>query len=221
MNELIMICILLIGIASIYLFNRILDIFGIKIVFIIFSIISYIISFKYLALATFHINASVLTCCISYTCISILLEKNKQKDTTQLIRLNFVINVFISILLYMMMSYTQSINDTIGINMTNIIQNNLRYLIVYPISTYISYEIFIYIYLKVKKLYDYLFISMVSTYMAAGLINLIITYFISYLNLLKTDNIIKLLLSTYMVEVIIIVIYSITITYLKSKKVSK
>lgn len=221
MNELIMICILLIGIASIYIFNKILDTFGLKIVFIIFSLISYILSFKYLALSTFHINASILTCCISYTSLCLLLEKNIIKDTKQVIKLNLLLNIITSILLYLMAYYTQSINDTVAINMSNVILNNIKLLIAYPIATYISYEVFIYIYIKVKKIYDYIFISMVSTYMASGLIALILTYFISYYNIITLPNIIKILLSTYMVELIIVVAFAIAITLIKSKKVSK
>lgn len=221
MNELLMICILLIGIISLYLFNKILDTFGMKIVFIIFSTITYLVSFKYLELSTFHINASILTFCTSYTCLSLLLEKNLVKEVKQVIKVNLILNILTSILLYIMAYYTQSINDTVAINMSNIILDNVKLLIIYPIATYISHEVFIYVYLKVKKLYDYIFISMVSTYMASGLVGILLTHFIAYFNILSLSNIIKLLLSTYMVELIIIVIYATALTIISSKKVSK
>ncbi len=221
MNELIMLCILIIGILSLYIANKILDTFGIKIVFITYSIISFILSFKYITLSTFQINANTLTYCVLFTAISFLLEKNKIKETKQLINLNLILNIFGSILLYIMSQYIQSINDTVGINMTNVFVDNYKVLIITPISTYLSFRLLILVYNKVKSLYDNIFISMVSTYLAIGLIDLIITKFISYYRILSIQNIIKILLSTYMVELIIIVIYSIVFTLYTSKKVKK
>lgn len=221
MNELIMICILIIGILSLYLANKILDTFGIKIIFVTYSFISFILSFKYLTLSTFQINASILTYCVVFTSISFLLEKNKTKEANQLINLNLVLNVFSSLLLYIMAQYVQSINDTIGINMTNVFTNNFRVLIITPISIYISLRLLVIMYNKIKGLYNNIFISMISTYLAIGLIDLIITKFISYFRILSIQDIIKILLSTYMVELIIIVIYSLLFTLYTSKKVKK
>ena len=217
MNELLMICILIIGILSLYLSIKILNSKGIIITFITFSIIS----FKYLTLSTFQINANVLTYCIMFTSISLLLEKNYNKEANKMINLNLLLNIFSSIILYIMAYYTQSINDTIAINMANVFTNNVRLLIITPISTFVSLKILIYIYNKVKKLYNNIFISMVSTYLAIGLIDLIITKFIAYYKILSLQSIIKILLSTYMIELIIIVVYSIIITLYQSKKVKK
>ena len=221
MNELLMICILIIGILSLYLSNKLLDTQGIKITFITYSIISFIISFKYLKLSTFQINANILTYCIMFTSISLLLEKNHNKEADKLININLILNIFSSIILYIMAYYTQSINDTIAINMVNVFTNNYKLLIITPISTFVSLKLLIYIYNKVKKLYNNIFISMVSTYLAIGLIDLIITKFVAYYKILSIQDIIKILLSTYMTELIIIVIYSIIITIYHSKKVKK
>ena len=221
MNEAIMILILIIGMLSLYLTNRFLNTFGIKITFITFSIISFIISFKYLTLSTFHVNASIYTYCVEFTCLSLMLEKKQTKEVQQLININLIMNIFSAILLYMMAYHTQAINDTIGINMSNVFLDNVRLLIVMPIATYISFKLLVYIYNKVKILYDNIFISMVSTYLAIGLVYLILTYFISYMKILSIQNIIKLLLSSYMIELIIIVACSIILTLYNSKKVSK
>ncbi len=221
MNELIMICILIIGILSIYLSNKVLKTFGIKIVFITFNLLSFILSFKFLTLSTFQINANIMTYCIEFTCISLLIEKKLNKEALELININLIINIFSAIILYLMAYYTQSINDTIAINMVNVFTNNYKILIIYPIATYISLRLLVYIYNKVEKLYDNTFISMVSTYLAVGLIYLIINYFIGYYKILKLPSIIKILLSTYMVELIIIVAYSVALTFLNSKKVKK
>ena len=221
MNELLMLCVLVIGILSLYFANKLLNTFGIKIVFITFNLLSLILSFKYLTLSSFHVNASVLTQCIIFTCICMLIEKDLLKENNKVINTSLIINILASLLLYIMSNYTQSINDTVGINITNVFYYNSRILIIYPIANYLSLKITTYLYLKVKKIYDSIFISMVSTYLASGLINFIIVTFGSYYKILKIQDIIKLLLSSYMIELIIIVIYSIIITLLKSKKVKK
>ena len=221
MNELLMICILIIGIITIIISNKLLDTFGLKMIFISFSFISLVLSFKHLTLSTLNINSSTLTYCVMYTAICLLLEKDNKKDPKKIINLNFILNILSSLLLYIMSIYTQSLNDTIGINMTNVFIINYRVLIIYPISTFISSKVLLFIYRKVKDIYDNIFISMVTTYMAIGIINLIIINFVSYTNILKVSTIIKILLSTYMVSLIVIVLYSIIITFLSSKKVIK
>ena len=124
-------------------------------------------------------------------------------------------------MLYIMSYYTQSLNDTIGINMTNTFINNYKTLIFYPLSILISQKLLILIYSKIKIIYDNIFISMVTTYLAVGLIESITYMFLTYYNVLESTTIIKLLLSTYMIRIIVIVIYSLFLTIFNKKKVQK
>ena len=59
---------------------------------------------------------------------------------------------------------------------------------------------------------------MVTTYLAAGLIESILYMFISYYGILSNQAIIKLLLSTYMLRLIITVIYAIFLTIIPTNK---
>lgn len=221
MNEIFMLCILIIGIISLYLANKILDTFGVKLTFIVFNLLTFITSFKYLTLSTLHFNANVFNYCIMYTAICLLFERSTKNEVNSIINLNLIISITSALLLYITSYYTQSINDSIAINMTNVFTNHYKLLIIYPISTYISLKLLVYIYYNVKGLYENIFISMVSSYLAIGLINLIIYHFAGYYKILKIQTIIKILLSTYMVNIIIIIIYSIIITLIQSKKVKK
>lgn len=221
MNEVLLICILIVGILTILISNKFLNTLGLKILFIIFSFITLVLSFKHLTLSTLQINANIISYSVMFTAICLLLEQNKIKEINKLIIQNIIIIIFSCFLLYIMSYYTQSLNDTIGINMTNVFINNSRILIVYPICLFISNKLLIFIYNKIKKLYSNIFISMVTTYMASGIVYLILYYFIVYIQKLKVTNIIKLLLSTYMSTLIIVVIYSIVFTIISSKKVKK
>lgn len=224
MNELYIICILIISILTLYLTNKYLKNLGLKITFLVFNILSFILSFKYLILSTLNFNANAITYTTMFSCLCLLLEnsdKNTKKDVNKVINLSLILNVFSAIMLYIMSYYTQSLNDTIGINMTNTFINNYKILIFYPLSILISQKLLILIYNKIKNIYDNIFISMVTTYLAVGLIETIIYMFLTYYNVLETTTIIKLLLSTYMIRLIVIVIYSIFLTISNKKKVQK
>ena len=221
MNEILLACILIIGIVSLIIVNKYLQTQGLKIIILTFNTLSLILSFKNLTLSTLQINANIVTYIIMYLAICLLLEKNKIKETKNIIKFNFILSAFSSIMLYIMAYYTQSLNDTVGINMTNIFIKDTIILITYPICTLITQEIFIYIYTKIKKIYNYLFISAVTSYLAAGLIDVIIYNFITNYKTLDTNTIIKILLSTYMIRLIVIVIYSIILILFDTKKVKK
>lgn len=218
MNELFCICILIICMLSVYLANKYLDKRGLTIVFIVSNVLSFILTFKYIAISTLTFNANAITYVTMFTSLYLLLENNDKRQVTKIIDLNFIINIFSASMLYIMSLYTQSLTDTIGINMTNVFINNSRLLIVYPLTLIISQKLLIRIYDKIKNLYDNLFISTVTTYLAIGLIESILYVFLSYYNLLNTQIIIKLLLSTYMLRLIITVIYSLFLTLINNKK---
>ena len=218
MNEIFLGCILIVALLSLYFSNKHSEKLGLIIVMITANVLSFILTFKYITISTLNINANVITYVTMFTAIYLLLEKHPKKTINSIINLNFIINIITALLLFIMSYYTQSLNDTIGINMTNVFQVNYRILIIYPITILISQKILLLIYEKVKKLYDNIFISMVTTYLAVGLIEVIIYTFISYYKILSTSTIIKLLLSTYMVRLIITVIYSIFLTITSSLK---
>lgn len=221
MNELFCFCILILALLSIYLSNKFLDKLGLKILFIASNLLSFILTFKYITLSTLNFNSNAITYVTMLTSLYLLLEKDSKKEVKSLINMNFILNIFIALMLYIMSTYTQSLNDTVGINMTNVFINNYRLLIIYPLSLLISQKLLILIYDKVKYLYDNIFISTVTTYLAIGLIDAIIYTFLAYLNILSTPTIIKILLSTYMVRLIITVIYSLFLTFILKKKVKE
>lgn len=221
MNGIFLICILIVSILALYLSSKSEDKLILILVLIVSNILSFILTFKYITLSTLNINSNVITYVTMFTSLYLLLEKNSKSKANNIVFLNFIINIFSSLLLFIMSYYTQSLNDTIGINMTNVFINNYRILIAYPLSLLISQKILIFIYDKIKNIYDNLFISMVTTYLAVGLIESILYIFLSYYNILNIQTIIKILLSTYMLRIIITVIYSIFLTLIQTKKVKK
>ena len=221
MNILIYFCILIIVTITIYLMRKLLGKQGLELTLIIVNILSLILSFKFIKISNFSIISNSITYVSIFTVIYLLLEEYDHKDIKKTINTNFIINIFLSIMLYLMSYYTQSINDTVGINMTNVFIRNYRILIAYPITTFLSSHLTILMYNKIKNLYNNMFISTTTTYLAIGLIDIIIYTLIGYLNVYQIKILIEIALSTYMIRLVLTVLHSLLLTILTKKKVKR
>ena len=221
MNILIYLSILIILILFLFLISKLLGNLGLIMTTIMTSIIALITSFKYITLTTIDINSSVILYITMYTSLYLLLENTTEKETKKIVVLNFLINIFTAFFLFLMSYHTQALTDSISINMKNVFIENYRILITYPISTFFSSILLILLYQKIKKLYDLPFITTVTTYLVVGLINALIFYLGSYYNIFTLKVIIELSLSTYMIGLIITVIYSLILPKLSKMKVIK
>ena len=221
MNILIYFCILIIVTITIYLMRKLLGKQGLELTLIIVNILSLILSFKFIKISNFSIISNSITYVSIFTVIYLLLEEYDHKDIKKTINTNFIINIFLSIMLYLMSYYTQAINDTVGINMTNVFIRNYRILIAYPITTFLSSHLTILMYNKIKNLYNNMFISTTTTYLAIGLIDIIIYTLIGYLNVYQIKILIEIALSTYMIRLVLTVLHSLLLTILTKKKVKR
>lgn len=221
MNILIYLSILIILIIFLFLISKLLGNLGLIVTTIMTSVLALITSFKYITLTTIDINSSVILYITMYTSLYLLLENTTEKETKKIVVLNFLINIFTAFFLFLMSYHTQSLTDSISINMKNVFIGNYRILITYPISTFLSSILLILFYQKIKKLYDLPFITTVTTYLVIGLLNNLIFYLGSYYNIFTLKIIIELSLSTYMIGLIITVIYSLILPKLSKMKVIK
>jgi len=221
MNILIYLIMFITCIACIYISKKILGNFGLIITFLGMNILSFILSFKYVTISTINLNANCISYVTMFTALYLLLENMEKKQVKKIANMNFLVNIFITIMLFMMSYHTQSLTDTISINMKNVFITNYRVLLTYPITILLSNYILVHTYEKIKSLYDNMFISTVTTYLLVGIIEAILYFLLSYFNLLSIKNIIKLVLSTYMIRLVITVIYSLFLIKMTEKKVKK
>jgi len=221
MNVIIYAIILIVSMFSLYIFRNLLNDLGLKIVFILMSITSFILTFKYITISNLSLNANCVTYITMFSCLYLLLENNDKKEIRKLSNINFILNIFGAIMLYIMTYHTQSLTDTISVNMKNVFLGNTRILFAFPIITLLSNYLLIMMYEKMKTLYDNMFITTVTTFLLVGIIEGILYTIISYYNILTVKVIIELILSTYMIKLILTVIYSILLMILTKKKVAK
>ena len=218
MNILIYFCILVLSIGTIYIFNKTMDKLGLIISFILMNFLSFMLSFKYITISTLSINANAITYISMFSILYLYLEKTNEKETKKIININTILNLIIVSLVVLMSLYVQTLNDTVGINMKNVFIDNYRILIAYPITLTLSLQGIIKMYNKVKNIYDNMFITTTVTFLLVGLIDLILFILISYLFVMDIKTMIKLILSTYMLKIILTVIYSLFLMMLQTKK---
>ena len=218
MNILIYFCILIILTLLIYILQKRLDKLGLIIAMAITNTISFILSFKYMILSNLTININSVAYISMLSVLYLYYEKTNNKETNKLINQMFVLNFITALLLPIASLYIQSIDDTVGINMKNVFIDNYRLLISYPITTLLSSYGMIFIYQKVKQIYDNMFISTTVSFLLIGLLDMIIFTLINYLFKLDIKTIIELILSTYMLRILLTVLYSFFLTLITRKK---
>ena len=218
MNILIYLCILVLLFITIYISYKKLDKLGLVISFTLMNVLSLLLSFKYITITTLSINANAITYITMFSILYLYLEKTNETEVKRLINLNIVLNLLIVIFLILMTLYVQTLDDTVGINMHNVFIDNYRILIAYPITFAISLHGVLYMYKKIKNIYDNMFITNTVTFLSIGLIDIILFTLISYLNAYDIKIIIELLLSTYMAKIILTVLYSNFLTIIQNKK---
>lgn len=221
MNEIIYLVILIISMFSIYIFRKLLSNLGVKVLFVLMSITSFLLTFKHINIFNLSLNANCITYITMFSCAYLLLENNDKKELKKLYNMNFIVSILGAILLYLMSYHPQSLIDTISVNMKNVFLENIRILFSFPIITLISNYLLIVIYEKIKELYDNMFITTVTTFLLVGIIEGILYNILSYYNILTLKIIIELILSTYMIKLILTIIYSILLMFLTKKKVIK
>ena len=221
LNILIYLLILFITIFFVYFANKLLNKLGLLITFIVMSTISFLLSFKYITLSTISLCSNSITYVTMFTSLYLLLEKTNKKEVKKIAQLNFIINIFTAIMLFLMTYHTQSLTDSISINMRNVFMNNQRILLVYPLIILITSYFIIFMYEKIKKLYEIPFITTVTTFMLVGLIEGIVSNLLIYGQILSFKIIIRLILSTYMIRLITTVIYSFVLAFMKKEGVTK
>lgn len=221
MNLILLIVAVIISLFITFIINKYMGKLGIIALYTISNLVAFILSFKLINISNLNFISNALVYVMMLTMLYLLLERKETSEAKKIINFTFFINVFSSIMLYITSTYTQSLTDTIGINMTNVFINNYRILLAYPISQFVSQKILIYVYDRIKKIYDNLFISTVTTYLLIGLIGILLFSIVAYYNILRNKVIIEIILSTYMIRLIITVIYSLLLPIFlkKAKKV--
>ena len=220
MDVMLLILMLILGIFFIFVSQYIFEKNGIIYIYIIYNIISFILSFKMIEILKIDLNASIVIYLL-FNCLSyIIIEKINIKEYKNLISQIFIINIIISIILFVSSLYIGSINDINFVNMKKIFIDNYKILISYPIITSINQLTTLLIYNNISDITKDTNTKIILTNLTTLMIETILFCIFSYIFNIGLVKMIIIIISNYLFKVLISLIYTPFISYLiKLRKV--
>ena len=146
MNEVILLCILIICLLYFYSNNEFLNEKDTTTIATTASILSFILSFKYIKLSNLVVNSNIIIYSTMFISLCMLVETRSKKKVKNTINLILFMNIILGFLLYLLPMYTQSLNDTVSINMKNVFNDNYKVLLFYPLTIWITQNLLVLVY---------------------------------------------------------------------------
>ena len=215
MNILIILLMAIISVVYLYISQLIFDKNAIKITYIIYNIIAYLLSFKIFEILNINLNANIVMISIFISLTYLIIEKSSIKEYKET-----VINIFISISLLILSSYLGAITDTNSVDMKTVFLNNYKILISYPITTLLTQLLTLCIYQNVKEVTPNITKNIIISNLTVIIIDTFIFCILSYLFEFKLNQILILVTNNYIIKVILSSIFTpFIVPLINSKKV--
>ncbi len=197
-----------------YLFDRI----GLKILFLMYYLLSFIFLLKNVNLLNIDFSLMILSYVSCLSIVYIFIEKINIKDMRKILKMiiPFVALILISIIISVL--YNQSVTDVVTVNLKRMVESNVLLLILYPIITTLSIYCTYKIYNIMKKNSNILFINISLTTILVGILDCIIFYIIGNIGTMDFVSSIKLGLGNYLLKIILSLIFLPIISYVNKRK---
>lgn len=205
MNEVIFIFILLITSGTIITTYHFYQKFGLKILLILLTTLTLIMSFKTAKIFSININLNLIPITSIYTLIYILIEKHSKKELQDNIKLIIETIIFTTITFILFTLFIPSINDNIILNINHLL--DLTPVIISYILTpaFVFLTIFLYKYLKENNNNFYLntIICIIITSIIETSITTTIIYFLNF----DIKLTVQIILANCLLKIFIMLIY--------------
>ena len=208
---------IIILLTSIYLFED----KQLEYIYIIYNIISFIMSFKIIEILKININANIVISSLLTLMTYIIIEKKSIKEYKNIVKKTFIINVIISLIILINCLYFGTVSDLNYFNMLAVYLVNYKILIIYPIVTLINQLIIYLLYDILKSSYKDIRQRILITNLTTYMIETFIFIVFSYVFTLSFKEIFFLIINNYLFKVLISLIYiPLIVTIIKAKKVN-
>jgi len=220
MDVMLVILILVLSIFLIYISQYLFEKNGIIYIYIIYNIVSFLMSFKILEILEININANIVISTLVTSLTYLIIEKANIKEYKNIIKQTFIVNIIVSIILWISSLYIGSVNDINSVNMKNVFLDNYKILISYPIITLINQSMILLIYNNISDITKNPNIRMMLTNLTSLMIETILFSIFSYIFKVNFIQLLIIIVSNYLIKVLISLIYTPFISYIiKLKKV--
>ncbi len=222
MAELLLLMLIGILLLTVYILYRTSDKRGLYFALVIFNITTFILSFKIIEILKMNINLGIVPYLGTLSILYIFIIKYGKKEIKELEKISLYVNILTAIFLVIMNYFVPALTETISINIKDTFIYNYKLMIAYPIFMFLSQYLSVKLYLFVNDIQNNKSICILLTYIITALLYTVIFYMISYINVLSIKHSIYIGISSYIIGLLITIIYLIFINYLtRSKKVIK
>lgn len=197
-----------------YLFEKI----GLKILFIIFYLLSFIFLLKNVRILNIDFSLMVIPYVGLLSILYIFKEKLSEKDIKKNLIMLLPFFVLLIILMVLLILYNQSVTDIVTANLNRVIKSNIIMVLTYPVMTFISLYGTYKIYELIKKNSDILFINISLTTILVGIFDCIIFNIIANMGIMDIVSSLKLGLGNYLFKIILSIIFIPVISYIIKRK---
>lgn len=209
--------ILIIIFITIFFSYKYLGKLGLKLSLILLTILSFIMSFKIGLFFGIDTNISVIPYASIFVLLYILIEKCSAQEIKKDITLTIKTSIFTTLIFLIFISYTQSVNDQVIINIDHLIKllPILSTFIILPLSILLTTKLYKYF----NKINENKYINIIICTIAIALIESIIQSILSYFLVLNINEIMNIALANYLFKIIIIIVSLPFINLMIKKKV--
>lgn len=215
MNLLIFILLIVLSIFFMYISLYMLDKKNYRYIYLIYSILGYLMSFKIIKLASINLSANIVIETLFLTLTYLIIEKTTKEEFIKIVKNIFKYNLLVGVLLLFGSLYIPVVTDVVSINIKYMIIDNYKILLIYPILLTILQLLTYLVYNSIKELKLNIQNNIIISSLTILMVDSVIFNLFAYLFKIKLSNIILLILSNYLIKILLTTIYS----YIISKQI--
>lgn len=215
MNLLIFILLIVLSIFFMYISLYMLDKKNYRYIYLIYSILGYLMSFKIIKLLSINLSANIVIETLFLTLTYLIIEKTTKEEFIKIVKNIFKYNLLVGVLLLFGSLYIPVVTDVVSINIKYMIIDNYKILLIYPILLSILQLLTYLVYNSIKELKLNIQNNIIISSLTILMVDSVIFNLFAYLFKIKLSNIILLILSNYLIKILLTTIYS----YIISKQI--
>lgn len=215
MNLLIFILLIVLSIFFMYISLYMLDKKNYRYIYLIYSILGYLMSFKIIKLASINLSANIVIETLFLTLTYLIIEKTTKEEFIKIVKNIFKYNLLVGVLLLFGSLYIPVVTDVVSINIKYMIIDNYKILLIYPILLTILQLLTYLVYNSIKELKLNIQNNIIISSLTILMVDSVIFNLFAYLFKIKLSSIILLILSNYLIKILLTAIYS----YIISKQI--
>lgn len=174
---------------------------------IIYTVLSFILSFKLINILGVNINASLIFSSGLLLILYYFINRYNEKESRRFIYTTSLINIILVCIFVITAVMVPSIYDKMSIFYQNLIFDNLAIVILYPITYVVTMFLSEYCFRELKKEENKKNIKTILTLFGVLFIDTILFVYFSYAFIIKYDVAMRIAIDNYLIKVGIMIIY--------------